>query len=200
MNIHPTIGVAETLLGVTGIGTPGPGRDPLRSLRLIAAHNSTDPVLANIEQGVRDALSRLDGTPGLTPHAQAEAPWLPVWTVDGDDAAWKSWGFTDEGEWTLEAEPESGPHLEVTVSGLGMHRAIALCPESARAMIAMCREWLASLEATGVPTEPEMPRIIYDDDPLARRMHKTSEKSATLRGATYRYAASIESWVLEATP
>ncbi len=142
-------------------------------------------------------------TPGFTPHAQAEAPWLPVWTVDGDDAAWKSWGWTDDGEWRLEAEPEcgpTGPRLDVTVSRFGRHQMIPLCPESARAQIVACQQWLASLEATGVSTEPEMPRIIYDDDPLARRMHRTSEKAATLRGATYRYAASIESWVLEVKP
>jgi hypothetical protein len=40
---------------------PGPD-DPLAPLRLIAAHQSTDPVLANVEQAVRDALSKLDST------------------------------------------------------------------------------------------------------------------------------------------
>lgn len=163
MNLEPTIGVAETLLAVTGAETPG-----------------------------------------LAPHAQAEPGWYPTWTVDGDDARWESWGFTDDGEWRLEAEPESGPgtthRLEVTVSELGMHRAVRLCPESALAMMAACREWLASLDELGVPTEPTPPKLIYDDDPLARRMVRTSPKSATLRGATYRWAASIESWVLEATP
>ena len=41
---------------------PGPDTDPLGKLRLIAAHNSTDPAVANIEQVVRDALAVLDHT------------------------------------------------------------------------------------------------------------------------------------------
>lgn len=159
VDIDPTIGVAETALGVTGIGTPG-----------------------------------------LNPHAQAEPGWLPVWVVDGDDARWESWGFTDDGEWRLESEPESGPRLEVTVSELGVHRAISLCPESARALMAMCQQWLASLDATGGAQEPELPKLIDADEPLAKRLHKTSMHSATLRGVTYRYAAAIDSWVREDRP
>lgn len=159
MNLDPTIGVAETALGVTGAGTPG-----------------------------------------LTPHAQAEPGWYPVWVVSGDDAKWESWGWTDDGEWRLEAEPETGPtgpRLEVTVSELGRHQMIALCPESARALMAMCQRWLASLEATGAAAEPELPKLIDADEPLARRLVHTSMHSATLRGVTYRFAAAIDSWVRE---
>lgn len=34
--------------------------DPLQPLRDIAANNSADPVLANIEQGVRDGLGKAE--------------------------------------------------------------------------------------------------------------------------------------------
>ena len=56
MNINE--GMAEQALGITGIGPS----DPLAPLRLIAAHQSTDPVLANVEQAVRDALAKHDAT------------------------------------------------------------------------------------------------------------------------------------------
>lgn len=47
-------GVAERELGVTGKS------DPFEELRLIAANRSADPVLANVEDAVRNALARHD--------------------------------------------------------------------------------------------------------------------------------------------
>lgn len=50
--------------------------DPLAPLRLIAAHQSTDPLLANVEQAVRDALAAHDST------ARPEHPLADRFRVD----------------------------------------------------------------------------------------------------------------------
>lgn len=46
----------------TTVGTeiPREPADAIAPLRLIAAHHSTDPVLANVEQAIRDALVRIE--------------------------------------------------------------------------------------------------------------------------------------------
>lgn len=106
--MNPTDNMAESALGVTGIGTPG-----------------------------------------LNPHAQAEPMWLPVWTVDGDEARWVAKGHGVNGEWLIKAAPWQsvplGAGLDIQTLELGIAKNLTVSPEQMLALIEIGRLWLASL-------------------------------------------------------
>lgn len=108
------------------------------------------PKHPSISDGIADREFCIGTTPGLNIHAQAEPSWLPVWTLDGNDAAWVAKGTDHDGEWELRCEPDDSEHIGPTLS-VFQHSIscslITLTPDQARALRHTLGEWLLAVDS-----------------------------------------------------
>lgn len=114
------------------------------------------PKHPSISDGIADREFCIGTTPGLNIHAQAEPDWMPVWTVDGDEAEWRARYADDAGSpeygdrRSIEASPDrlgSLPTLNVWFNDGYSVKYHELTPNDARALQAILREWLLAVDS-----------------------------------------------------
>ena len=84
-----------------------------------------------------------------------EPAWKPVWTVNGDDASWKTTIVGPDRECHIEATPETHPdrcRVDVQHTKLGITTGLMnVTPDEARAIIESLNEWLDAVGKLEAP-------------------------------------------------